>query len=304
MDKQNDKLQNDKLPSDQVNESRRRVLTAGAAGVAALAFSDMSTHIASAQPAGTVQPATQSQGKLNEREVSFRSGDVSIPAFRAESSVPPQAALIIIHEIFGLNPHIRDVARRFARQGYATLAPDLFVREGMPSFDPSNRGALMSFVASIPDQRVVGDLQAAIAYLNDQGFARVGVMGFCMGGLYSYLLACNSDKLQAAVDFYGRIVYAETSANKPESPIDLAPQLKCPLLCHFGEQDASIPVSDVEKLQERLKQSTQPWKINLYPGAGHAFFNDTRPNYHAPSAADAGTETLAFLKKYLRAVSV
>src|SRR5690606_8394994 len=95
------------------DESRRRVLAAGAASVAALALNDVGTCVASAQPTGSPQVVNSAQVKLNEREVTFQSGDVSIPAFRAEPTTKPQAALIIIHEIFGLNPHIRDVARRF-----------------------------------------------------------------------------------------------------------------------------------------------------------------------------------------------
>jgi carboxymethylenebutenolidase len=157
----------------------------------------------------------------------------------------------------------------------------------------------LEFLAAVPDSRILGDLQAAIEYLNGQGVNTVGSIGFCMGGLYSYLLACKSDKLSAAVDFYGRIVYPQLTDNKPESPLDLAPQLMCPLLCNFGEMDASIPQSDVQKLRGKLGQSTQPWKINVYPGAGHAFFNDTRPSYNAAAAGDAGTQVLAFLKQHL-----
>jgi carboxymethylenebutenolidase len=286
------------------NEARRRVLGVGAMGVAAIALGSMSTLDAEAQPESSAARNNAPAAKLIERDVTFQSGDAQIPAFWAEPTVRPKAAIIIIHEIFGLNPHIRDVARRFARQGYVTLAPDLYSREGTPNVDPTNMDALRKMVAAIPDGRMVGDLQAAVEYLNAEGLPRVGSIGFCMGGLYSYLLACKSSKLNAAVDFYGRIVYAETSANKPESPLDLAPQLKCPLLCNFGEKDASIPVSDIEKLRDKLKQSTQPWSINIYPGAGHAFFNDSRPSYQPEAAADAGMNTLSFLKKYLQSDAV
>lgn len=276
------------------NSSRRKVLSSG---VATLGLSTLA-RIVNAQPESGAASG-DNKTKLVERDITYRSGDTEIRAFQTEPAATPKAAIVIIHEIFGLNPHIRDVARRFARQGYVCLAPDLYSREGAPNLDVSKRDALMAFIASIPDRRVVGDLQAGIEYLNGRGVVKIGSIGFCMGGLYSYLLACKSEKLNAAVDFYGRIVYAETTANKPESPVDLAPQLKCPLLCNFGEQDGSIPQTDVQKLRERLKQSTQSWKINVYPGAGHAFFNDTRPSYQGAAATDAGSETLAFLKKYL-----
>lgn len=280
----------------ELDASRRQVIGAGAA---ALALSALKLETASAQPDGAGPKADVSRVKLVERDLTYRSGDTDIKAFRVEPESKPKAAIIIIHEIWGLNPHIRDVARRFARQGYICLAPDLYTREGTPNLDINNRPALMSFIGAIPDTRMVADLQAGIDYLRGSGAVKVGSIGFCMGGLYSYLLACKSANLDAAVDFYGRIVYSEKTANKPESPLDLAPQLKCPLLCCFGETDGSIPVSDVEKLRDNLKESKKPWKVNIYPGAGHAFFNDTRPSYHAAAAGDAGNEVLAFYRKYL-----
>lgn len=294
----NEEFMNEDLQTGKnVDESRRAIIGAGAAGVAALA---LNARLASSQPGSGAVKTDEVKGDLIEREVTYRSGDADIRAFRAEPKTRPKAAIIVIHEIWGLNAHIRDVARRFARQGYVTLAPDLYTREGAPKLDVNDRPALMKFIASLADARLVGDLEAAITYLNGQGMARVGSMGFCMGGLYSYLLATKSEKLNAAVAFYGRVAYAETTTNKPDSPVELAPQLKCPLLSHFGETDASIPLSDVEKLRAGLGRSTQPWKVNVYPGAGHAFFNDTRPAFHAAAAADAGTETLSFLKEHLQ----
>lgn len=279
------------------SNERRSLLAAGATGAVALLTT---AKFGEAQPGTGAGNANTGAARLTEREVSYKSGDSDIRAFWVEPTVRPKAALIVIHEIWGLNAHIRDVARRFAGQGYIVLAPDLYTRDGAPNLDVNNRAGLMEFLASLSDTRIVADLEAAVTYLQAQGATRVGSMGFCMGGLYSYLLACKSERLSAAVDFYGRIVYGETTANKPESPLDLAPQLKCPLLCHFGETDASIPLADVEKLQEKLKQSAQPWKVNVYPGAGHAFFNETRPSYHAQAAKDAGAETEQFLRKYLR----
>jgi carboxymethylenebutenolidase len=286
------------LDNGVLDVNRRAALSAGASGVAALM---VGAQLGAAQPDGASPGTGASRKQLTEREITFKSGGDEIRAFYVEPVPRPQAAIIVIHEIWGLNAHIRDVARRFANQGFIALAPDLYTRQGTPNLDLGDREGLMKFLASLSDPQIVGDLQAAIGYLNGQGIAKVGSVGFCMGGLYSYLLACQSDKLGAAVDFYGRITYAETSASKPVSPLELAPQLKCPLLCNFGETDASIPQSDVAKLREALAGSTQPWKINVYPGAGHAFFNDTRPSYNAAAAADAGTEMLRFFREHLKA---
>lgn len=284
------------VKNEAIKMNRRAALSVGASGVAALA---LSAELVAAQPDSASPKAGTAQKPLTEREITFKSGEDEIRAFYAEPIPRPKAAIIVIHEIWGLNAHIRDVARRFARQGFITIAPDLYTRQGTPNLDLGDREGLMKFVASLSDPQIVGDLQAAIGYLNGQGIEKIGSIGFCMGGLYSYLLACQSDKLGAAVDFYGRIAYAETSVNKPVSPLELAPNLKCPLLCNFGETDASIPQSDVAKLREALAGSTPDWKINVYPGAGHAFFNDTRPSYNAAAANDAGTETLRFFQKHL-----
>jgi carboxymethylenebutenolidase len=287
--------------------TRRDVLGAGVAGLTATAaaalIANLPAHAQGTPPAKTAAPAPKAVAtKPAGSEITYRSGDTDMKAFLVDpGDDKPTAAIIVIHEIWGLNDHIRDVARRFAQQGYMALAPDLFTREGPPRLDTSNPQGMMDFIASIPDRRVTTDLENGIAFLKGRGAARVGSVGFCMGGLYSYLLAAKSDNLAAAVDFYGRIVYSETNANKPESPVDLAPQLKCPLLGNFGETDTGITAAHVELLRERLRTSPLPWKINVYPGAGHAFFNDTRPSYHKEAAADAWSEMLNFFKKNLLA---
>lgn len=295
-------LKQEKDSGDAKNINRREALSAGASGAVAMA---LGTKLGLAQPENLQPKSGTRQTPLTEREVTFKNGDDEIRAFWVEPIPRPTAAIIVIHEIWGLTAHIRDVARRFARQGYITLAPDLYTRQGTPNLDLNDRAGLMKFLASLSDPQIVGDLQTAVGYLNGQGIEKVGSIGFCMGGLYSYLLACQSKKLSAAVDFYGRITYAETSANKPVSPLDFASQLNCPLLCNFGETDASIPQSDVAKLREALAGSTPvgnplKWKINVYPGAGHAFFNDTRPSYSEAAARDAGTEALRFFQENLK----
>jgi len=285
------------MEKSEQNISRRTMIGAGAAAIAA---GKLGLIEAVAQTTVAATGSTPAAG----REITYNSGDAAIKAFvvrpdAKSKAQKPQGAVLVIHEIWGLNDHIRDVARRFAQQGYLALAPDLYSREGAPQLDINNRAALMEFIAALPDRRIVADLEAGVGYLMEQGAARVGSVGFCMGGLYSYLLAAKSPRLAAAVDFYGRIVYAEKTENKPESPVDLAAQLKCPLLANFGETDAGIPLTDVERLREQLKLGRQPWKVNVYPGAGHAFFNDTRPAYNKNAAADAWREMLEFFRVHV-----
>lgn len=296
--------------------SRRAVISAGVGAVVGAAMFEGTDAWAQPHPPTTAPrnaaPAAPAAGaySIKASDVTYRSGDTDIKAFLVKPEIKGEAgahgqqahpALIIAHEIWGLTDHMRDVARRLAHQGYITLVPDLFTREGPVKLDPNDRPAMMKFLGSIPDKRVVADLEAGLDYLKGPKInaGRSGSLGFCMGGLYAYLLATSSDQLAAAVDFYGRIVYAEKTENKPDSPLDLVPQLKCPLLCNFGEADPSIPVADVEQLKTRLQTIHYPWQVNIYPGAGHAFFNDTRPSYQKEAAVDAWNETLAFLRAHV-----
>jgi carboxymethylenebutenolidase len=285
--------------------SRREVLGAAAGLTGAAMLKPAAAQNQPASPAAPAAPPKEvpgqvAPGTVTGKDVTFKSGDTAINAYWAQpTNGTPKAGILVIHEIWGLTEHIRDVTRRFAAQGYFALAPDFFTRQGAPQLDPQNRDAMMKFLAGLSDRQVVADADAALSYLKANGAQKVGSVGFCMGGLYSYLLATKSTRLSAAVEFYGRIVYAETTENKPESPIDLALNLKCPLLANFGETDQSITVAQVEQFKEKLKQGEQPWKVNIYPGAGHAFFNDTRPSFNAGAAKDAWSETTAFFHKYL-----
>jgi len=213
----------------------------------------------------------------------------------------PFPAVIVIHEVFGLVDHIRDIACRFARAGYVGIAPDLFSREGGPGEMP-DVAAIMKVIENLPDRRVLADLDAAVDYLKSLDFVRgdrIGVIGFCMGGAYSLLFAGHSKELAAAVVFYGRIFYPKITENKPTSPIELVPSVRSPILGIFGEADRGIPVSDVRKLEERLKAEGKTFEIKIYPDAPHAFFNDTRPSYRPEAARDAWERTLRFFKRYL-----
>lgn len=211
-------------------------------------------------------------------------------------------AVIVIHEIFGLVDHIKDVTKRFAREGYVAIAPDLFCREA-PGAQRDDLQAMRRLVAGIPDARILDDLQAAIRHLDVLTFvdgARIGAIGFCMGGLYAFLLAAHTDRLRVAADFYGRVVYPERTAQKPEAPLDVAERVGCPVLGIFGAADAVVPVEDVERLREALKRRQKPFEIKIYPNAPHAFFNDTRESYRPEMAQDAWERTLSFFWKYLQ----
>jgi carboxymethylenebutenolidase len=228
-------------------------------------------------------------------------------SYKAYRAIPQgggsQPGVIVIHDFRGLADHTKDIARRLAKAGYVALAVDLFSRVAKLS-DPNDMAALFERMQKLPDQQAVSDLRAAEHYLHalaQVGARRVGVIGFCMGGLYAYLAGCDNEMLHAVVDFYGMIHYERTTPAKPVSPVALAPNLKCPLLAFFGEEDELISPAQVAEFRERLEKEGKAFDIHLYPGCGHAFFNDTRDTYRPEAAKDAWEKTIRFLAKQLRA---
>jgi carboxymethylenebutenolidase len=223
-------------------------------------------------------------------------GYLAVPASRGASP-----GLVLIPDVRGLSDHFRDVARRFAGEGFATLAVNLYSREGAP--DLPDMDAVFRWMASLPDRRVLADLHAARDFLSSHDAVRgskVGVTGFCMGGQYALMAACARWGFRACVSWYGMLRYASTSETKPESPLDMSPRLTCPYLGFFGEQDSLIPLADVAELKHRLAGRKHPGEIYTYANAGHAFFNDSRPELFRPAAAaDAWPRALAFLRRHL-----
>jgi carboxymethylenebutenolidase len=214
----------------------------------------------------------------------------------------PLPGLVLVPDVRGLSEHYRDVARRFAAEGFFTLAVDLYSREGAP--DLPDMAAVFRWMRALPDRRVLADLAAAVECLAGRSEVRadaIGITGFCMGGQYALMAACTVERLVACVSWYGMLRYAETDELKPVSPLGLAPGLVCPYLGLFGADDAIIPVADVEALRAILTRAGKTFEFEVYPGAGHAFFNDTRPDVYRPeTAADAWRRALGFLRRHFR----
>jgi len=245
-----------------------------------------------------MRPVTTS---LETAEVSF--GREAVRGYGAwPRTAHPLPGLVLIPDVRGLGEHYRDVARRFAAEGFFTLAVDLYSREGAP--DLPDLAAVFRWMRALPDRRVISDLGAAVEYLAGRPELRaeaIGITGFCMGGQYALMAACTVSRLAACVSWYGMLRYAETDDVKPASPLDLAPGLVCPYLGLFGADDAIIPVADVETLRSMLTRAGKTFELHVYPGAGHAFFNDTRPDAYRPeTAAEAWRRALGFLRRYLR----
>jgi carboxymethylenebutenolidase len=210
--------------------------------------------------------------------------------------------VVVIMEAFGLIEHIKDVARRFAEQGYLAIAPDMYTREGAP--DPTVMDQVLKTMFSVPDTQAVADLEGAITYLKSQSDSngKVGAIGFCSGGRYTLILGCKSKNLDAAVDSAGGFIIQEQhTPQRPVSPIDMVPTLSCPLLALFGEEDPNPSPAHAARLQEELDKHGKIYEFRMYHNAGHAFFADYRPSYRAAAAQDMWHRVLMFYETYLTA---
>jgi len=236
-------------------------------------------------------------------EVTIPVGSFKMPAYRAapegKRNLP---VVLVVSEIFGVHEHIADVARRFAKQGYLAIAPDLFARQGDPMSYGEISKLMSELVAKVPDAQVLGDLDAAAAWAKGQGgdTTRMGITGFCWGGRFVWLYSAHNPGLQAGVAWYGRLVGAATPL-QPQHPIDVATKLHAPVLGLYGGKDQGIPLDTVEKMKAALAQGSAASRASqfvIYPDAGHAFNADYRPSYVREAATDGWARCLAWFKTH------
>ncbi len=237
-------------------------------------------------------------------------GGTSVSAYLSRPTTSgSHPGVIVIMEAFGLNDHIKDVADRFAREGYIALAPDMYTREGTP--DISNPDTMlqnvMRIMFSVPDSQAMGDLDAGAQYIKSQADSngKVGAIGFCSGGRYTLMFGCTSKNLDAAVDSAGGFITQdgpnEQEDTRPVPPIDMIADLNCPLLGLFGEEDPNPSPEHAERLQAELDKHGKTYEMRMYPNAGHAFFADYRDSYRPVPAQDMWHRVLTFYDKHLSA---
>jgi carboxymethylenebutenolidase len=239
---------------------------------------------------------------MEARDVEFDGNGARLRGHLAVPDAGGGPGLVLVPDVRGLTAHYRDVAGRFGREGFVTLAIDLYSREGPPEL--ADMEAIFRWMAALPDARILGDLAAAVRWLGARPEIRggVGITGFCMGGQYALMAACSDASLRACVSWYGMLRYAAPTTHRPRSPLDLAPGLGCPYLGLFGEEDALIPLTDVEALRSILEREGKTFEFRTYPGCGHAFMNDTRPDaYRAEAATESFRRATAFLHRCLDA---
>ena len=229
-------------------------------------------------------------------------GDTPINAYQSRPTTSGQhPGVVVIMEAFGLNDHIKDVADRFAREGYIALAPDMYTREGSP--DPNDIDDVIKIMFSVPDSQAMADLDAAARQIKGQSDSngKVGAIGFCSGGRYTLMFGCTSKNLDAAVDSAGGfIIQDDHPPTRPVSPIDMVNDLSCPLLGLFGEEDANPSPEHAERLKAELDKYAKTYELHMYPNAGHAFFADYRDSYRPVAAQDMWHRVLLFYGQHLR----
>jgi carboxymethylenebutenolidase len=274
-----------KTPLSDGLDRRHFLKTAMGAGFAAAVLPVVAQNVVKTDAAG-----------LAAGEVTLNIKGKKVPVYRAQpegkSNLP---VVLVVSEIFGVHEHIADIARRFARQGYLALAPDLFVRQGNPAALGTVPDILKEIIEKTPDFQVMDDLDACVAWAKDNGgnVEKLGITGFCWGGRITWLYAAHNPKVRAGVAWYGRLV-GEKTATAPVHPIDIAPGLKVPVLGLYGAKDNGISLESIEKMKEALARGGSQSEFVVYQNAGHAFHADYRPSYVEADAKDGWRRCLAW----------
>jgi carboxymethylenebutenolidase len=270
--------------------SRRGFMTASAAVTAG--------YTLAAGPVRAEVIKTPTDG-LTTGEAKIKVADGEMPGYfaRPANATNPPVVLVAM-EIFGLHEYIKDVTRRLGKLGAFAVAPDYYYRKGDLT-KVTEMSQLIPQVNSKPDSELLSDLDSTVAWAKSQGgdTSRLGMIGFCRGGRSVWEYAAHSSSLKAGVAFYGPPVDAPNPL-WPKSPMQLAPEMKAPVLGLYGEADQGIPVAQVEELKAALAKAHKTAEFKIYPGAPHGFHADYRPSYRKEAADDAWAQMQAWLKKY------
>ena len=269
-----------------------------AAPAATTAATSAATSAATAGPTSpppTPDPAVNvaaDDPSIEARAVTFPGTDpATLVGYLAKPlGAGPFPAVLVCHENRGLTPYIEDVTRRLAKAGYVGLAVDLLSRQGGTA-KVTDAASVPGLLSALPPEQLVGHFQAGLAYLETQPFAQteqVGMVGFCYGGGVTWRVAAAIPQVKAAVPFYG-----------PPVPVADVPRIQGAVLAMYGELDQRINAS-IPEIEAAMQQNKKIYEKHVYPGANHAFHNDTGRNYNAAAAKDAWARTLAWFQKYLK----
>ena len=195
---------------------------------------------------------------------------------------------------------IKDVCRRIAKMGYYAIAPELYARQGDPSKISDTTQLMKEIVSKVSDARVMGDLDAAVAYAKSTGkadTAKLGITGFCWGGRIVWMYAGHNPNLKAAVAWYGPV--ARSYHEGDQTALDVVPSIKAAVLGLYGGDDPGIPPDTTKQIEEAMKSAGKTVEIVTYPGAPHGFLADYRPSYRKEASEDGWKRMSAWFKKYV-----
>lgn len=238
---------------------------------------------------------TDAQG-LTAGEASIPTTQGNLPAYYAKPARGgPFPVILVNEEIFGVHEYIKDVCRRLAKLGYLAVATEYYARIGDLSKMTDSAQIFRDVISKAPDAQYMSDADSTAAWAAKNGGSdRLGVVGFCRGGRQTWLYAAHNPNLKAAVAFYGPLG-GNPSSIQPKTALDVAADIKCPLLGLYGGQDTGIPVSAVKEAEAKAKAAGKKVEIVVYPDAPHGFHADYRPSYRAADAADGWKRMTAWL---------
>jgi carboxymethylenebutenolidase len=255
-------------------------------------------------PINAAAIATDTNG-LDAGDVSIPVSDGHIPAYRARPAGKKNAPVIlVVQEVFGVHEYIKDVARRFAKLGYYAIAPALYARYGDPAkYDMAHVQQLVADVVSkVPDSEVMSDLDSAVAFAKSEGAdtGRLGITGMCWGGRIVWLYAAHNPNLKAGVAWYGPLG-GKPTPQRPHSAIELAGQVRAPVLGNYGGKDLGIPPADVEAMRAALKAGgNTASRIDVYDDSQHGFFADYRDSYNEKDAKVAWANAVKWFADHVK----
>jgi carboxymethylenebutenolidase len=243
---------------------------------------------------------TSSDG-LKTGEIMVEVNGFKVPAYMAapagKTNLP---VVLVIQEIFGVHEYIADTARRFAKQGYLAIAPELYARQGDPSKYNVMADLIKEVVSKVPDEQVMANLDGMVkwAVANGGDANKIGITGFCWGGRITWMYAAHNKAVKAGVAWYGRL---EGTSNpmSPTNPVEVVANINGPVLGLYGGADTGIPQASIDKMKTALTTGSAAAKKSefvVYDGAPHAFHADYRPSYRKEAAEDGFKRALAWFK--------
>ncbi len=270
--------------------SRRFLVTSLASGFAAATL-----------PVSAQTITTDTKG-ITVAEVKVKTADGEIPAYVARpTKAGKHPVILVVQEIFGVHEHIKDMCRRYAKQGYYAIAPEMFSRQGDVSKLTDIGTILSTVVSKVPDAQVCADLDAAVAFAKASGHgdtAKLGLVGYCWGGRTAWVYANHNKGLKAAVAYYGLLEGLKDGNLRPRDPIEFAEEIKVPVLGLYSGIDAFVKQETIAKMRGLIAKGGSGSEIVVFPNVDHGFNADYRPTYDKSAAQLAQKMANDWFKKF------